>query len=191
MELIDHRNLFLEIEEVESFITTLKKLELEYVKEVDNTSSLSTAAASTTDFSSKMVGLCDEFAKIKTEVLSRMRPDDFGVFSLVGAGGGTGRTVADRNVSDDLCAEAFECGGWASVGPYNGNKDILLSIVAQVHPDVYELLVAEGEDEIAECLHTSLMGRRYMIVLDDICSVEVWECLFMKWPRCCVWTTVG
>ncbi|XP_057808158.1 putative late blight resistance protein homolog R1A-10 [Salvia miltiorrhiza] len=174
------------IEEIESFIATVKKLEGEYVKELDTPSLSEEAAASTTDFSAKMVGLSHEFAEIKAEVLSRMRPDDFGVFSIVGAGGGTGRTGVAKQVFDDLCVaneEAFDCGGWARVGPNYGCKDILLSIVAQVDPAIHEFLVMEGEDEVAEYLHTTLMGRRYMIVLDDICSIEAWGSLKRSFPE--------
>lgn len=81
-----------------------------------------------------MTGLTKEVNDIKKKLLGATRPDDFGVFSIVGRAG-SGRTVAARIVFEELCIgqeKCLDCGAWVNVGPEYEWKQILVTILRQV-----------------------------------------------------------
>ncbi|KAK4402240.1 putative late blight resistance proteinR1B-12 [Sesamum angolense] len=54
-------------------------------------------------------------------------------------------------------------------------RDVLLSLLGCVIGKPDDALLRKTDDELALCLHQALMGRRYLIVLDDVWDVKPWD----------------
>ncbi|KAH0641644.1 hypothetical protein KY289_032618 [Solanum tuberosum] len=66
-------------------------------------------------------------------------------------------------------------------GDYSLRK-MLISLL-QYAIGVNEELDKKPDDELADCLQKSLKGRRYLIVVDDIWSIEAWEDIRQWFPE--------
>ncbi|XP_042067665.1 putative late blight resistance protein homolog R1A-10 isoform X2 [Salvia splendens] len=113
-------------------------------------------------------------------MLKRLRPDDMCFFSLV-AESGTGRSIIANTVLEDE-DQRFDCKAWVTIGAHFQQLEIVRLILYQLDNDFSE---EDGDDEderIRNYLYKALEGRRYLIVLDDMCSVEVLEYLKGSFP---------
>ncbi|PHT73455.1 hypothetical protein T459_24240 [Capsicum annuum] len=96
------------------------------------------------------------------------------VIPIVGIGG-IGKTTLVKEVYNHksiLCR--FEIHAWATVSQQHNRKEILLGLLRSTikMDDTVEM---KGEAELADMLQKSLKKKRYLIVLDDIWSCEVWD----------------
>lgn len=137
----------LELEEVRqevfSFIEKVKEMGEEYVQELDRKGMPgeeddfyhdAVLVPSSRDFGVEMVGSLHEISTIKKKLLGVLRPDDFGVFSIVGRAG-SGRTVAGRIIFEDLCIrqdKSMDCGAWVNVGSKHEWTELLVIILRQL-----------------------------------------------------------
>lgn len=172
----------------------MKKLEAEFIKELQSPSPAeeeeeedddgAAAVSSNINLSEKMVGLSNEFTEVKDHLLKPVRPYDFGVFSLVGKVGSC-RTFVGKILYDEIFVgkeQPYDCGAWVTIGRNYQFKEILVNILAQI--DDRASLVLEGDEEkLGEELYASLKGQRYMIVMDDIDSIEAWDYLRKFFPE--------
>lgn len=129
--------------EIDSFSGKVKKMEEEFIEELERQQlpkeegeeDIDTAVVSSNrDFGVEMVGFSDEVSGIKKKLLGVMRPDDYGVFWIIGRAG-SGRTVAARIILQDLCVgeeKCVDCGAWVTVGPKYQWKQILAAILRQL-----------------------------------------------------------
>ncbi|GFQ02745.1 putative late blight resistance protein homolog r1a-6 [Phtheirospermum japonicum] len=116
------------------------------------------------------VGLED----VSVEVMDKLtgHQSNLRIIPIVGMGG-IGKTTLARNVYvNPFIEQYFDFRGWATISQEYKSKEILLEV----------LLCLEGgslshmsEDELGNKLYKSLFGRRYLIVLDDIWSIEAWH----------------
>ncbi|XP_019180592.1 PREDICTED: putative late blight resistance protein homolog R1B-16 [Ipomoea nil] len=98
---------------------------------------------------------------------------------LIAGIGGLGKTTLARRVYEEKnVANYFDNRAWCTVSQEYDYKDLLHKIYSQVCGRGIEI------GNVAEELRKSLMGRRYLIVLDDIWSVEAWEELSRVFPSC-------
>lgn len=134
-------------EEVISFVEKVKKMEDEYIQELDRKQPDeeddyyhdAECVSSSRDFGVEMVGFLHHFSVIKKKLLEIMRPDDFGVFSIVGRAG-SGRTVAARIIFEELCIsqeKSLDCGAWVNVGSKYEWKKLLVAILRQLSDPAY------------------------------------------------------
>ncbi|KAM3383142.1 putative late blight resistance protein R1A-3 [Capsicum galapagoense] len=96
------------------------------------------------------------------------------VIPIVGMGG-IGKTTLAKEVYNQksiLCR--FDVHAWATVSQQHNRKEILLGLLRSTikMDDTVEM---KGEAELADMLQKSLKKKRYLIVLDDIWSCEVWD----------------
>ncbi|KAL7099487.1 hypothetical protein ACP275_09G087000 [Erythranthe tilingii] len=77
----------------------------------------------------------------------------------------------------------FDIRAWATVSQNYNVREILVEILLCISKDESrESLSGKSEGELGERVHKSLYGRRYLIVLDDIWSVDVWDKVQLFFP---------
>ncbi|TYJ47400.1 hypothetical protein E1A91_A02G187300v1 [Gossypium mustelinum] len=107
------------------------------------------------------------------------------VVSVVGMGGLGKTTLAKRLYNHNDVKNHFDCRAWIYVSKEFRRRDILQGIVTDVNAlnrvemDVLEKL---KEEDLLKKLHEFLEERRYLVVLDDVWSMEVWDCLEKAFP---------
>ncbi|XP_031097686.1 putative late blight resistance protein homolog R1B-14 [Ipomoea triloba] len=98
---------------------------------------------------------------------------------LITGMGGLGKTTLARRVYEKKnVVNHFDKRAWCIVSQDYDCKNLLNKIYNEVCGHKTEI------DNVAEELRKRLMGRRYLIVLDDIWSVEAWEELNRVFPEC-------
>nr|XP_019703738.2 LOW QUALITY PROTEIN: putative disease resistance RPP13-like protein 3 [Elaeis guineensis] len=103
--------------------------------------------------------------------------------SIVGMGGQGKTTLAKKVYNASEIKRNFEKYVWISVSQDYNVKEILKNIMRQVtgiskeEPDR-----REEDDQLKEKLHELLKDKRYLIVMDDIWSAEVWKQVVPAFP---------
>ncbi|KAM3215874.1 hypothetical protein P3L10_025314 [Capsicum annuum] len=96
------------------------------------------------------------------------------VIPIVGMGGIGKTTLAKEVYNHDSILRRFDVHAWATVPQQHNRKEILLGLLeSMIKMD--DMVKTRGEAELADMLQKSLKRKRYLIVLDDIWSCEVWD----------------
>ncbi|KAM3215867.1 putative late blight resistance protein R1B-16 [Capsicum annuum] len=96
------------------------------------------------------------------------------VIPIVGMGGIGKTTLAKEVYNHKSILRRFDVRAWATVSQQHNKREILLGLLHSTVKMDYRVMT-KGEAEIADMLKKSLNGKRYLIVLDDIWSCEVWD----------------
>ncbi|PHU08040.1 hypothetical protein BC332_24529, partial [Capsicum chinense] len=96
------------------------------------------------------------------------------VIPIVGMGGIGKTTLAKEVYGNKSVLRRFDIRSWATVSQQHNRKEILLCLL-QSAIKMDDSVRMKGEAELADMLQKSLKRKRYLIVLDDIWSCEVWD----------------
>ncbi|KAM3216105.1 hypothetical protein P3L10_025545 [Capsicum annuum] len=96
------------------------------------------------------------------------------VIPIVGMGGIGKTTLAKEVYNHEAILCRFDVRAWATVSQQHNIKEILLNLL-QSTIKMDDTVKTKGEAELKDILQKSLKRKRYLIVLDDIWSCEVWD----------------
>ncbi|PIM98344.1 Apoptotic ATPase [Handroanthus impetiginosus] len=175
-------------QEINNFTDMVKKVEDENDKQdMELSNSLpeeeeDDADSSRIDFGgveSNMVGLSHEFIHVKKALLGYSLSN---VFSISGMAGIGKTTLAKKLYQDPEICNYFKCRLWVTIGQKYQFRKMMLGLLAQLDHDV-DKIQTEGDEKLGKYLHTSLKGKRFLIVLDDVWNKEVCDELYNYLPN--------
>ncbi|XP_019180216.1 PREDICTED: putative late blight resistance protein homolog R1B-16 [Ipomoea nil] len=105
--------------------------------------------------------------------------DEREVILITGMSGLGKTTLAKRVYEKKNVADFFDKCAWCTVSQEYDYKDLLNKIYSQVCGSEIKM-----SSSVSAELRKSLMGMRYLVVLDDIWSLEAWEELNRVFPSC-------
>ncbi|KAM3383362.1 putative late blight resistance protein R1B-16 [Capsicum galapagoense] len=145
-------------------------------KQVSKESLVHDFSSSTDDIlnvNNNMVGRDDQMKRL-LEDLTTCYSGEPKVIPIVGMGGIGKTTLAKEVYNHESILCRFDVRAWATVSQQHNIKEILLSLL-QSTIKMDDTAKMKAEAELADMLQKSLKRKRYLIVLDDIWSCEVWD----------------
>ncbi|KAE8693993.1 Leucine-rich repeat transmembrane protein kinase [Hibiscus syriacus] len=126
-----------------------------------------------------IVGLDDDIAKLVTQLV---RTDDqWHAVSIVGMGGIGKTTLAKKVYNHGNIQARFPSRAWVYVSQDFSTKDLLEAIIKQVG-SARRKLESLDEEELEAILYEHLRRQRYLVVLDDVWSIEAWKSIARAFP---------
>ncbi|XP_073121230.1 putative late blight resistance protein homolog R1B-17 [Henckelia pumila] len=122
-----------------------------------------------------MVGFHDDLIQIMDTLTEN--ESNLHILPIVGMGG-SGKTTLAKNVFDNpLIVQHFDLKAWVTISQQYSVQETLFGLLKEIG-----VFAGEGEEntqknaaELGLCLHRSLFDRRYLIVMDDMWSIEAWD----------------
>ncbi|KAK7406749.1 hypothetical protein VNO78_08380 [Psophocarpus tetragonolobus] len=105
------------------------------------------------------------------------------VVSIVGMGGLGKTTLAKKLYNHQKITNHFECQAWVYVSKEYRRRDVLVGILRYVDALARGEMERTPEEELVNKLRNVLSEKRYVVVLDDIWGMEVWDGLKSAFPR--------
>ena len=183
--LIRRHNSGLEIEELKQRIINIRESAARYGikalpddcrerRAVDEAIARRRAVALHASDSSHVVRMEDE----KESILHRLDPEREkrrSVVSIVGMGGLGKTTLAKKVFKDPWIQSRFHCTFWIDVSQDYNEVKLLKDLRRQIFPGGTEDYEKMEKTMLESRLHNSLLGKTYLIVMDDVWDVEVWR----------------
>ncbi|CAL2267112.1 unnamed protein product [Prunus armeniaca] len=108
------------------------------------------------------------------------------VVSVVGMGGSGKTTLVARTFTDDVVKSHFECYAWITVSQSYVIEDLLRRLIKEFHKAKKEAVPADmnamSYNELLEILVNYLETKRYLVVLDDVWDVHLWDKIRFSFP---------
>ncbi|XP_027152150.1 disease resistance protein RPM1-like [Coffea eugenioides] len=121
--------------------------------------------------------------KPKAELISKILDDhsQLKVVSVAGMGG-LGKTTLVKKVYDDAAVKKrFQSHAWITVSQNFQFRDIIKNLIQQLYNEIRQPVPPQVEfmDDImlSEFVRDFLRERRYILVLDDVWSIDAWEAI--------------
>ncbi|XXG70996.1 hypothetical protein AAC387_Pa07g0349 [Persea americana] len=127
---------------------------------------------------SEVVGLQDEVNQVKKQLMTgEPRRSVISIFGM----GGLGKTTLAKKVYHDV-KKQFDCHAFIYLSQQFVIKDVLMRIIKWVTSRSQEEIEKSNLEELGTMLHSYLKEKRYLVVIDDIWSIEAWEKLNLILP---------
>ncbi|XP_057800177.1 putative late blight resistance protein homolog R1B-16 [Salvia miltiorrhiza] len=98
--------------------------------------------------------------------------------------GGIGKTTLAKTVySKKIIEQRFDVCAWATISQKYNTREILCELVSEATKKSKEQLSEKSEDELGLELYQYLSGRRFLIVMDDMWSIEAWDRIQRFFPE--------
>ena len=121
----------------------------------------------------------------KEDILNRLDPKRAtrrSVVSIVGMGGLGKTTLAKKVFKDPRIQSRFHCAFWIDVSQDYNNVQLLKDLLRQIFPGGTEDYAKMEKTELESRLHESLLGKTYLIVMDDVWDAKVWRIIEKHLP---------
>ncbi|KAL8458540.1 hypothetical protein ACS0TY_036168 [Phlomoides rotata] len=122
-----------------------------------------------------MVGFDDVKLEVMDKLIGR---NDRQIIPIVGMAGIGKTTLAKHIYQDRVVVRNFDILAWVTITQEYRNREILANLLQEGGEGLNE----EDEYELGDKLHKRLWGRRYLIIMDDIWDIKVWEQLRRYFP---------
>ncbi|KAB2633222.1 disease resistance protein RPM1-like [Pyrus ussuriensis x Pyrus communis] len=101
------------------------------------------------------------------------------VVSVVGMGGSGKTTLVANTFNNENVKRHFDCYAWITVSQTYVIEDLFKNLIKQFHrgrkEEVTEHLDSMSYKELLEMLSTYLKSKRYLVVLDDVWDIKLWQ----------------
>ncbi|KAL3379098.1 hypothetical protein AABB24_000025 [Solanum stoloniferum] len=174
---IFHQNLEYAIEEI-------GLIQKEVMKKIKVNSKIShsrdTSSQIPLDQKDVIVGLDEDLLRIKDRLI--VQSSRLEVVPITGMGGIGKTTLARRVYDDSLIAYHFYVRAWTNVSQEFDTREIFLGILRSMGVVNDEVERNSTTEQLAERVYRSLKGRKYLIILDDMWSIEAWKHVKRSFP---------
>ena len=124
--------------------------------------------------SSHVVRMEDEKASI-LDRLDPKREKRRSVVSIVRMGRLGKTTLAKKVFEDSQIQSRFDCAFWINVSQDYQEVKLLKDLLCRISPERKREFETMEMTQLGPCLHESLLGKTYLIVMDDVWDGEVWR----------------
>ncbi|KAH0637608.1 hypothetical protein KY285_037305 [Solanum tuberosum] len=105
--------------------------------------------------------------------------NELDVIPIVRMGGQGKTTIARKLYNNDIIVSRFDVRAWCIISQTYNRRELLQDIFSQVTGSKDE---GDTVDVLADMLRRKLMGKRYLIVLDDMWDCMAWDDLRLSFP---------
>nr|XP_016498898.1 PREDICTED: putative late blight resistance protein homolog R1A-3 [Nicotiana tabacum] len=105
--------------------------------------------------------------------------NELDVIPIVGMGGQGKTTIAKKVYNNDNVVSHFDVQAWCIISQIHNRRELLQEIFSQVTGSANKV---DEVGALADILRKSLVGKRYLIVLDDIWDGMAWDDLRLSFP---------
>ncbi|PHT39446.1 hypothetical protein CQW23_23019 [Capsicum baccatum] len=105
--------------------------------------------------------------------------NDLDVIPIVGMGGQGKTTCAKKLYNDDIIVSRFDVRAWCTISQSYNWRELLQEIFSQTTGSKDK---GDKDDILADEVRKILMGKRYLIVLEDIWDSKAWDDLSLCFP---------
>ncbi|XXG71055.1 hypothetical protein AAC387_Pa07g0393 [Persea americana] len=131
---------------------------------------------------SEVVGLLEEMNALRVQLIKGEQRHC--VVSIVGMGG-SGKTTLAKKIYHDV-KEDFDCRAFIYLSQQYEIKEILMNIllcVKSLSPEEIEKIEKMNVSGLGRMLHNHLREKKYLVVIDDIWSIEDWDAIKLIFPN--------
>ncbi|KAJ0667883.1 putative P-loop containing nucleoside triphosphate hydrolase, leucine-rich repeat domain superfamily [Helianthus annuus] len=125
------------------------------------------------------VGIDRDVEHIRDKLVEDQKKLD--VVSIVGMGGLGKTALATKVFNDAYVKHHFHVRVWVTVSQTYDKRGVLTQILESIRGQLH--LEKANDSRLRELVHKNLMGKRYLIVIDDIWHIQTWDNLKVFFPH--------